>query len=114
MNNQHRARPVLNKDEVLKLFANHLSDNKYSSIYNLKSLIERQMTSQGIIGEITEGNSMYRTTFNRRISDEDALLINECIYDLLYTRVITPGNNADNLELPWIHVSDDEKLKELL
>lgn len=52
--------------------------------------------------------------FTRSVSDKDALLINNCIYDLLYSRVITPGVNESNLELSFVHVSDESKLNEYL
>ena len=39
--------------------------------------------------------------------------MNDCIYDLLNSQIIMPGNNGDYKDLPWIHVSDEEKLKHL-
>ncbi|NCT38839.1 hypothetical protein GTW56_23145 [Bacillus sp. EB93] len=53
-------------------------------------------------------------TYNRKISDQDIQLINECICDLLNSRVIQPGINDVNQDLPWISVSDKEKLETLV
>jgi hypothetical protein len=68
-----------------------------------------------VIGYRSEhrGEAVHR--INICISDEIALLVNEVFYDLLYKeRILTPGFNRDNLVLPWVHVSDMNKLEQML
>lgn len=108
------ADPVLEKDEVMQIIVNFLKEQPRTQIHSVRKAVERKLEAENVIGSITEGNAYHRTTYNRRISDKDALLINECIYDLLYARVLTPGIDSSNLELPFIHVSDSEKLEKFL
>lgn len=108
------AKPVLKKESVMKEIAEFLNLNPKTQIESIRGEIKGRLRSQGIIGpqEKYQGGGVYR--YDVRISSEDALLINECIYDLLYSRILTPGVNSDNLELPHVHVSDFEKLKSYL
>lgn len=103
---------MLMKSQVMSEIVEYLTKNPITQIAAIRSAITQRLYDESIIGEITEARGMVRETFTRRISNEDALLINKCIYDLLYARVITPGANADNLELPFLHVSDKDKLEE--
>jgi hypothetical protein len=104
----------LSKHEVQRLIAKHLETNPKTQLRAMQNVVERELELKGIIGEKTEGNQYIRHTWTERISDHDALLINEVIYDFLYGRIITPGIDSANSELPWVHVSDKEKLKEYL
>lgn len=113
-NMDHIAKPVLEKEQVMKEIAEHLTENPKTSIDRIRSSIYARLNSEGIIGRITERGHGMTTTFDRDISDEDALLINECVYDLLYDRTITPGANSDQLNLPLVHVTDNSKLKKIL
>lgn len=110
----HIAEPVLKKDEVMKEVITHLVENPKTGIDYIRNSIYARLKKEGIIGEIVESGGGMTTRFDRYISDEDALLINECVYDLLYDRVITPGANSDQLDLPSIHVTDKNKLEKYL
>jgi hypothetical protein len=72
------------------------------------------LTERGEIGTITTGNQYYSTTRDVPLSDQDALLINEVVWDLIVERVITPGIDNLNNEWPWLHVSNMDKLKQML
>src|SRR5699024_3640478 len=102
------------KEQVMKSIVEYLVENSKTSIDNIRSSIYAGLKEEGVIGRITEREHGMTTTFDRSISDEDALLINECIYDLLYDRVITPGANSDELNLPFVHVTDKNKLDSYL
>ena len=108
------AKPVLVKEQVIKSIAEHLKGNPKTSIDNIRNSIYAGLREKGVIGRVSERKHGMTTTFDRDISDEDALLINECIYDLLYSRAITPGVNRDNLDLPHLHVTDKSKLEKYL
>jgi|SRR5690625_2409149 len=109
-----KAKPVLEKEQVMKEIAEYLTENRKTSIDSIRGSIYARLISDGVIGMIMEREHGMTTSFDREISDEDALLINECIYDLLYDRVITPGTSSDLLDLPFIHVTDDNKLNKYL
>lgn len=68
-------------------------------------------SGNGERGEKTKSYGMIRETGYQNISDRDALLINEIIYDLISKRILTPGVNRSNLDLPHVHVSDMDKLE---
>lgn len=53
-------------------------------------------------------------TFESDIPDEDALIINESVYDLLYDRTITRGANSDQLNISFVHVIDNNILNKHL
>ncbi|MFC4802598.1 hypothetical protein ACFPA1_25130 [Neobacillus sp. GCM10023253] len=110
----YQSEPILNKKETLTIIAQLLMEKPKTSINSLREAVKNILRVRGAIGPFSEtkGGGTYHYTM--RISDKDILLVNECIYDLLYTRVITPGIDEANLELPWIHVSDEEKLKSFL
>ncbi|MFE0507814.1 hypothetical protein ACWF7H_26150 [Peribacillus butanolivorans] len=105
---------VLTKEDILRMVVKHLDVFPLTSLEAIREVIRSSLKQQGLIFGVTEHSGGGTITNRDRISDEDTLLINDCIYDLLYTRVITPGINDDNLDLPWIHVSDKEKLKTYL
>lgn len=110
----NKAKPVLEKKTAMREIAGYLLKNSETNIDSIRAFVRHRLEHEGIVGEKTkhQGGAIY--TYNVRMSDEDALLINECIYDLLYSRVITPGVNSSNLDLPFIHVSNLDKLSEYL
>ncbi|MGF9946064.1 hypothetical protein ABEX44_22815 [Priestia megaterium] len=103
----------LTKNEVQNIIIKHLEENPKTQLASIRHSVEHVLESRGITGKQVKGGQFLRTEWIERISDEDALLINEVIYDLLYDRIITPGINASNLDLPWVHVSSREKLSTL-
>jgi len=109
-----KAEPTLNKTTAMKEISNYLLKNPKTNIDSIRAAIKHRLEHEGIIGEQSKRQGGGIWTINVKMSDEDALLVNECIYDLLYSRVITPGINLDNLELPFVHVSDRGKLEEYL
>jgi hypothetical protein len=111
---QPRSEPVLTKEDTLKLIVEHLDKKPFTSFGDIRATVKNSLRQRGLIGKVSEHIGGGTTSYFRDISDEDSLLINDCIYDLLYKRVITPGINDENLELPWIHVSNKEKLKTYL
>ncbi|MGE7607661.1 hypothetical protein ACQKML_13720 [Peribacillus frigoritolerans] len=103
----------MEKREMVKIILNYLERNPFTQIAGIVSSVHAVLTERGVMGEKTTGSQYMRTTRYERVSNDDALLINEIIYDLMYSeRIITPGINRDNLELPFLHVSNVEKLKE--
>ena len=110
----YQSEPVLNKKDTLTIIARLLMEKQKTSINSLRESVKTILRDNGVIGPFSETKGGGTYHYNKSISDEDILLVNECIYDLLYTRVITPGIDEANLELPWIHVSDGERLKSFL
>ena len=41
------------------------------------------------------------------LDGDDKLLASEVIWDLLFERVLTPGMDASNLDLPWVRVHSE-------
>ncbi len=112
MQMDYKAKPVLEKEKVMRDIAKHLIENPKTDISAMRYVIYNDLREKGIIGRINESRHGGSITYDKEVSDEDALLINECIYDFLYSRVITPGVNANELSLPFVHVSDMEKLED--
>jgi hypothetical protein len=111
---EKRGGESMDKKEVMLETIRYLISNPETQVAAIRQNIIRILTDRGEIGQITTGNQYMRTTREVRISDRNALLINEIIWDLIMERILTPGINADNLEWPWLHVNDKEKLKEKL
>jgi len=110
-----KSAPVeLEKTKTMKEICRFLLDNPKTQITAIRGAIKTQLHVRGKIGDLTKRQGNATWTINVDMHDDDYLLINECIYDLLYARVITPGVHAHNLDLPFIHVSDKEKLQQYL
>ncbi|MEK5055880.1 hypothetical protein MHH96_21040 [Niallia sp. FSL K6-0212] len=105
---------ALSKNEVEYIIAKHLESNPKTQIAAIRNVVEDKLREQGVIGKQSIGNQYYTKTWEERISNKDALLINEVFYDFLYGRIITPGIDSLNNDFPWVHVSDPEKLKKYL
>jgi hypothetical protein len=105
----------MKKEELLKIILDFLKENQRTQLASIRSHIDTILREKGIIGIHQQhiGGAIHTT--NVRTPDETALYINDIIYNLMYRdRIITPGYNKDNLDLPWLHVSDLEKLDQLL
>jgi hypothetical protein len=102
----------MEKSEVIKIILSYLGEEPFTQIASLRKAVENELIKQGVMGVKNTGNQYMRTTWNEPIPNKEALLINEVVYDLIYERVLTPGINRDNLELPFVHVSDKKKLNE--
>ncbi|MDZ4452790.1 hypothetical protein ORM34_18075 [Bacillus cereus] len=104
----------MNKNEILKIVITKLEQTPHTNLDSLKGAIKEELRRRGQYGEVTRqlGGNL-SVTENLRMDNKTALLTNEVIYDLLYGRVITPGMDEQNLDLPWIHVSSQEKLAEI-
>ena len=44
-----------------------------------------------------------------QLTPPECLVVNEIFWDLIAERVITPGVNASNLELPWFRLHSEAK-----
>ncbi|PFS02960.1 hypothetical protein [Bacillus thuringiensis] len=103
----------MTKEDILKIIINKLEQTPRTQLNSLRSAVKEELRSRGLYGEVTRQQGNLRITENLRVDTQTALLTNEVIYDLLYGRVITPGMDEHNLDLPWIHVSSLEKLAQL-
>ncbi|MGE7877914.1 hypothetical protein [Peribacillus muralis] len=110
---QHHNEIDLSKEDILKMIVRHLSVFPLTSLGAIREVIGSSLKQRGMITGVTEHIGRSEAAYNRNISEEDIRLINDCIYDLLDSRIIMPGNNGDHLDLPWIHVSDQAKLKHM-
>lgn len=108
------AEQYFSKPELMKLISEYLLQEQFYQIDHIHSYVEQYLRDNRVIGEMVDAQPMMRTSYNRRISNEDALLINECIYDLIFERALTPGFNRDSLELPFIHLSNKDVLNKYL
>ncbi|MDF9762143.1 hypothetical protein OKW24_003916 [Peribacillus simplex] len=104
----------LSKEDIFRMIVKHLDVFPLTCLDAIREVIRSSLKQRGLIGGVTKQTGAAAITYNRKISEKDIQLINDCIYDLLYSRVIQPGINNDNRDLPWIHVSDKEKLKKYL
>ncbi|MFS0763328.1 hypothetical protein [Peribacillus phoenicis] len=104
----------LTKEDIFRMIVKHLDVFPLTSVEAIREVIRSSLNQRGLIGGITKRTGPASITYNRKISDQDIQFINDCICDLLNSRVIQPGINDDNLDLPWISVSDKEKLKTLV
>ncbi|WP_330502395.1 hypothetical protein V2I71_09340 [Peribacillus frigoritolerans] len=102
----------LSKVDIFRMIVKHLDVFPLTSIEAIREVIRSSLNQRGLIGGITKQTGA--AAYNRKISDQDIQLINECICDLLNSRVIQPGINEVNQDLPWISVSDKEKLETLV
>lgn len=102
----------LSKEDIFRMIVKHLDVFPLTSIEAIREVIRSSLNQRGLIGGITKQTGA--ATYNRKISDQDIQLISDCICDLLNSRVIQPGINEVNQELPWISVSDKEKLKAMV
>ncbi|MEN8644697.1 hypothetical protein ABFE25_08375 [Bacillus toyonensis] len=103
----------MTKNEILKAIIMHLEHKPLTHIGNIRNTVKDALRSRGQFGEVTRQQGNMRITETLRMSDRVALETNEIIYDFLYDRVITPGVDEANLELPWVHLSNPEKLAEI-
>ncbi|MEF2094750.1 hypothetical protein V3595_08775 [Bacillus sp. CFBP9009] len=110
---QHKEHD-LSKEDIFRMIVKHLDVFPLTSLEAIKEVIRSSLKQRGFIGGITKQTGAAPVIYNRKISDQDIQLINDCIRDLLNSRVIQPGINDDNQDLPWISVSDKEKLKTLV
>ncbi|HDR7601017.1 TPA: hypothetical protein QCX65_004458 [Bacillus mycoides] len=85
----------MTKEDILRIVVSRLEQAPYTQLASLRNAVKEKVAPQ------------------TRVDKKTALLTNEVIYDLLYGRVITPGMDEHNLDLPWIHVSSPEKLAEI-
>ncbi|MGW8426220.1 hypothetical protein ACWGJQ_12065 [Peribacillus simplex] len=104
----------LSKDDIFRMIVKHLDLFPLTSLEAIREVIRSSLKQRGLIGGMNKQTGAANVTYNRKISDQDIQLLKDCICDLLYSRVIQPGIDDDNVDLPWIHVSDKEKLKTLV
>ncbi|MFJ8070070.1 hypothetical protein ACIQZD_14120 [Peribacillus sp. NPDC096447] len=104
----------LSREDIFRMIVKHLDVFPLTSLEAIREVIRSSLNQRGLIGGMTKQTGAASITYNRKISDQDIQFINDCICDLLNSRVIQPGINDDNLELPWISVSDKEKLETLV
>ncbi|WP_141994727.1 MULTISPECIES: hypothetical protein [Bacillaceae] len=104
----------LSKDDIFRMIVKHLDVFPLTSLEAIREVIRSSLKQRGLIGGMNKQTGAANVAYNRKISDQDIQLLNDCICDLLYSRVIQPGIDDDNLDLPWIHVSDKVKLKTLV
>lgn len=108
------ALATLEKTQTMKDITRFLLENPKTMISAIRESIKNELYDRGIIGKQTKIEGGETLSYDLDMHNDDYLLINECIYDLLYKRVLSPGINANNLDLPYVHVSDNEKLKQYL
>lgn len=104
----------MNKNEMTKIILKYLQRHPKTQYGEVKHQVETELARRGITGQIQSRQGNVNMTRNVRISDDDALLINQVIWDLISERVLTPGINRDNFQWPFFHVSDMSKLDEKL
>lgn len=104
----------MEKIEIEKIILEYLKSNNNTQHGDIMNAVENVMKSKGLIGNITTGNAYYSITQNVKIPNKESLLINDIVYDLIVERILTPGCNRDNLEWPFLHISDTEKLDKKL
>lgn len=105
---------TITKREIESLVASYLNNYPQTQTGYVRQFLETVLAEKGIVDSQDTGGQNYSVTREITLSDKKALLINEVIYDFLYMRIITPGIDKNNLELPFIHVNDMDKLKKFL
>lgn len=52
------------------------------------------------------GSIVYSSSYGRILAPDDELNINQIVWDLVTERIITPGIDTNNLEWPWLRLTD--------
>ncbi|XOK61172.1 hypothetical protein ACJ7K1_32635 [Paenibacillus elgii] len=102
------------KEELLQIILKFILEKPKTQAAEIHQHVFEILKQRGLVGEKTTRHPGYTSTTFVRMSDSDAMLVNEIIYDLIILRVLTPGINADNLEWPWISLTSEEKLRTYL
>lgn len=104
----------MDKQEVLRITLEYLKQWTHIQVINIIGHFEKLLQAQGKAGVVTTGSQLCRTTTTIPFPGDIKLLINEVIWDLIVERVVTPGMDGDNLEWPFLRVTDMEKLESKL
>lgn len=113
-NEEFKPKAVLTKKEAFNLLGKILKEEPKTQMAKVFLSVKDILKSRGDIGKRTVKESNLRISGDVKLHETDYLLINECFYDLLYGRVITPGIDESNGELPWIRLSNEENLKKYM
>ncbi|MTI47052.1 hypothetical protein [Sporosalibacterium faouarense] len=87
----------MSKLEIRFIVLEFLKENPYTTIENIRNNVISAIKERGL-----------------EASKNDVLLINTIIWDMIMNRILTPGIDENNLDLPYIHVSNMDKLKNKL
>lgn len=101
----------MTKEEVLKATLEFLMRNPKMQLGHIHDYIAGILRNRGEIGRISSpgnGGTWHRTV---PFSDEDAMRVNEVVWDLITERILTPGVDAHDISLPWLSVTDSERLR---
>ncbi|MGW9126267.1 hypothetical protein ACWGPW_14785 [Paenibacillus chitinolyticus] len=102
----------MDKKEIEQEVLRYLEENPKTQASSIHGHIQGILRKRGKIGEIKTGDQYHSVTRTVRISDDTVMTINEVIYDLIAVRILTPGINADNLEWPFLSVTNRDKIDE--
>ncbi|MEK3776640.1 hypothetical protein MHB85_19260 [Paenibacillus sp. FSL K6-4396] len=96
------------KEYLLQVILHFLKENPQTQTGAIHEYVRSVLHSEAPINPVEARLNIRLST---PITNEDAMLVNEIIYDLIHTRVLTPGVDRSNLDLPFISVTSEENFK---
>ena len=85
------------REEFHFIILSYLEENNYTSLNDIRNNFKESLNLRGI-----------------EVTDKEMLACNEIIWDLISDRILTPGIDSVNIDLPYIHVSNKERLNSAL
>lgn len=66
-----------------------------------------------IKGTLLDNNTNF-PVFDSILSDREYMLIQEIVWNLIRDGILTPGVNRDHLSWPWLRITNEKKLNDLV
>jgi len=85
------------KEEFEFIILSYLEENNYTSLDEIRKNFKEGLSLRGV-----------------EATDKEMLLCNEIIWDLICDRILTPGINSENIDLPYVNVSNRDRLNSKL
>lgn len=83
----------MHKFEIELIILEYLKENPYTSVDEIRNYTSIALEKRGVV-----------------VGEEEILFVNTMIWDLIVERILTPGKDMENLDLPYLHVSSMSKL----
>ena len=103
------------KEEMQEIVCSFLAKNPKTQFKFIQEDVENVLKCRGEVGKkLIISQDQQVVVEQIRISDEDAIMLMEIVYDLIVERVITPGIDSERLFWPFLTVTNKNKLKNIM
>lgn len=103
------------KEEMREVVCGFLINNPKTQLKFIQEDVENVLKSRGEIGKkLIISQDQQVVVEHVRMSDEDAIMLMEILYDLIVERVLTPGFDSERLFWPFLTVTNMNKLKNIM